>query len=686
MGYKRPDPDPTLQDKLKRLSTVIAHLEGNLSTKDPVHDFTDKQYIVDYAHELNAKQLDAVTTIDGKTLVIAGAGSGKTRILTYRTSFLLETGVRADNILLLTFTRKAATEITTRVNALLAGQPSHQITSGTFHSFCYVLLRRYATKLGINPKFTIIDQEDSRDAIHYLRRKFVKTKQETPFPKSAVIQAILSAARNRRLSIEQIIEQNHHNCYDHLPAIMQIAKDYAQHKQETHTFDYDDLIDEMIRHLRTNPEFQQAIQKRYPYIMVDEYQDTNLPQKELIDLCAQNDTTSLLVVGDDNQSIYAFRGANYENILAFGESYPEAKLIKLEQNYRSTPRILNFINSISDQITLGYRKALFSPESESGSLPVFLHGADQMHEAEMIVDKVIEAKERLDYKDMAVLCRSSFHSNDLQAECLSRNVPFIVVGGLKFVERRHIKDILAYLKLLANPVDRLSWHRVLLLLDGIGRVTADKIADAIIEAGGRLSPLQEARFQKYDQLATLYAALNKAVGAGSLAEIFAIIKDYYLPVLKGLEEDWQRRGEDFHVVERLCAKYGEIDELLSHLALDPPNDSRATYTEAEPDSDAITISTIHSAKGLEWPLVFVMTLIDGAVPSYRAFGDYEQLEEECRLFYVACSRARQSLYMTAPLYFTSYGAYFDDVSRFLDAVDGGLYETDNCGLGVRLRV
>ena len=672
--YPTPEIDDSLNLKINRLKEVISNLENNFS--DTEFNFTNKDYKIDYAKELNKKQLEAVATINGKTLVIAGAGSGKTRTLTYRTSFLLENSIDPNKILILTFTKKAAGEIKKRVNQLLSGEFATNITSGTFHSFCNMLLMRYHKIIGVNPKFTILDQRDSEDLIDLLKHRLdIKKNEKIPFPRKSTIYDIISSSRNLLIPIDEIIEKNYTNfdCYIH--EIIELAKEYDISKQNSNLYDYDDLIDEVNHHLKENLLFRDYVQNKYQYIMVDEYQDTNIPQKQLIDLLSERSSCSLMVVGDDNQSIYSFRGANYENILTFGETYPNAKLIKLEQNYRSTSNILNFINSVSDNILLGYKKHLFSNDVMDGSKPEFIHFGSDEQEAEFIADNIIKIKDRVNYNEIAVLCRSSFHSNFVQAEFIKRQIPFIVVGGIKFIEKRHVKDILAYIKLLWNPLDAISWHRILTILDGIGSATANKIIQDIEDMNGSLLPLQNKIYiKKNPDIIFLYDTLTKAMRANSLIDKLSIIEEYYIPLLRKLEDDWKIRIEDFSVLKQLCIEYKTVEEFISNLTIDPPNDSNASFTYADSNEATVTISTIHSAKGLEWNTVFVISLIDGLVPHYKSFTNYEELEEERKLFYVACSRAKEKLYLTAPAFHKTYDSFFCYISRFVKEIEQDKYQ------------
>lgn len=691
-SYNYPQNFMEIKPKLTRLEQAIKKLEANLiDAGDEANVELLKQRLnselglkVDYASELNPDQLLAATTVDGKVLVIAGAGSGKTKTLTYRTSYLLENGVTPKSILLLTFTRKAANEIKSRAKVLLADTLSdddlakdtlptskmlNDITSGTFHSFCNMLLRQYSGLLGINPRFTILDTGDSEDAIDLIHKekKYPAQTKSQAFPRKKTLQNIISTSRNRRIHIRDLIENNYPDIAVHIPIIEQLAIDFHEYKRANHLYDFDDIISQVVRHLKTNDTFRQMLQNQYRYIMVDEYQDTNIPQKQLIDLICEPKSVSLMVVGDDNQSIYAFRGANYENILLFGETYPEASLIKLEQNYRSTPAVLNYINALSAQITLGYQKQLYSSAAISGDKPVFSRASDETKEAKYIADKIVEHKAEYDFADFAVLCRTSFQSNYVQLEFMERGIPFIVVGGIKFIERRHIKDVLAFVKILYNPNDTIAWHRILTLFRGVGAVTATRLTQAINGDNNSFEPLLTAKFaKKSEQLEPLYHTLTKASQAESVESIIEHVLEFYVPILKTLEENWRERNEDFRVLKNLATEYSSLDNFLENLALDPPNDSVATTSQPEEDDkDKVTISTIHSAKGLEWPVVFVNSLVDGITPHHRSLADFEELEEERKLFYVACSRAKTRLYLTAPDYFASYSGYFDKPSRFI---------------------
>ena len=711
-NYQYPQNFADIKPKLARLEQAIEKLEANLIDADAeVNKKLLEQRLshdlglqVDYARELNPNQLLAATTIDGKVLVIAGAGSGKTKTLTYRTSYLLENGINPKQILLLTFTRKAANEIKSRANTLLINTLSdddlakevlpttktlNDITSGTFHSFCNRLLRQYSGLLGINPRFTILDTSDAEDAIDLIfkEKKYPAQTKKQAFPRKKTLQNIFSTSRNRRIHIKELIENNYPDIAIHIPIIEQLALDFHDYKRANHLYDFDDIISQVVSHLKSNAKFRELLQQNYRYVMVDEYQDTNIPQKQLIDLICAPASVSLMVVGDDNQSIYAFRGANYENILLFGETYPEAQLIKLEQNYRSTPAVLDYINGLSAQITLGYQKQLYSNIAIAGQKPIFSRLSDETREAKYIANKIIEHKADYDYKDFAILCRTSFQSNYVQLEFMERRIPFIVVGGIKFIERRHIKDVLAFVKILYNTNHTIAWHRILTLFRGVGGVTATRLTQAINADNNSFEPLRAKAFTKKSaQLEPLYTVLTKASQAESVETVIEDILEFYIPLLKTIEENWRERSEDFRVLKNLANEHNSLDNFLENLALDPPNDSIAATDNANKDNenekDKVTISTIHSSKGLEWPIVFVNSLVDGMTPHHRSIDDFEELEEERKLFYVACSRAKTRLYLTAPDYFASYSGYFDKPSRFIAELSADKVEIETAKKGL----
>jgi DNA helicase-2/ATP-dependent DNA helicase PcrA len=666
-NFTYPEVSQELKAKFEKLNQYIIRLENSFEKNHENPIFEKELFKIDYKSELNHEQLKAVTTIDGKSLVIAGAGTGKTKTLTFRTAYLLENGVFPESILILTFTRKASNELKERVSTLLNSELVNKITSGTFHSFCNLLLLRYADLIGIDRKFNILDQEDSKDLINLVKSESSELSSKKGFPKTKDVARIISISRDRYLTIEKVIQTFYPHYSDYVDDIELLAKLYRDYKKDKNLYDYEDLIEVTIYYLKENSQFREILRNRYRYVMVDEFQDTNIPQKEFLDLIAGGEQNSLMVVGDDHQSIYAFRGANYENILLFGESFPDAKLLKLVQNYRSTPNILNLLNAVSSKITLGYKKELFSEKDEKGDVSKLYKFSDAESEAKHIAKEIkLLHKKGIPLREIAILSRASRDTSNLQIELLKVGVPFIVVGGLKFLERRHVKDILAYMKLLWNPFDAISWHRILTLIDRIGKVTARKIIDTIYEAKGSFSPLLDSKLvKKNDEFERLYKTMIDCSNTQSLTELFDKLVNYYKPILQKVEKDWEERLEDLKVLRTTLEDYRDIGSFLTEIILDPPNEEKSNENLL---TEHVTISTIHSAKGLEWHTVFVIALADQKFPHYKAIEDYESLEEEKRLFYVACSRAKENLILTfseetSPPFFN-----FVKVSRFIDEI------------------
>ncbi len=665
----------SLKTKQERLQMAINKLER--LTQMPATTIVDSKYRIQYAKVLNPAQLQAVCKTEGHTLVIAGAGSGKTRVLTYRVSFLLENNVPADNILLLTFTRKSALEIKQRVTDLLNDHSAHHITSGTFHGFCHMLLSRYSQLLNLQANFTVLDQTDAMDALDLIKKDMkISPKNGLKFPKKITLYKILSTSKNNVIPPQKLIETNYPDLINYSNEIIQLFDQYETYKKSNHLYDYDDLIQVVNVHLENNIEFKTLLQNRYRHIMVDEYQDTNLPQKKLIDFLAEKPDCALMVVGDDNQSIYAFRGANYENILLFGETYPQAALIKLEQNYRSTPNILNFINAVSNHMTLSYKKKLFSEQKDMGLKPTYSRLLNEQQEAYWIAEKIARYKGQMPYKNIAILFRAAYQSNFVQVELMKRDIPFNMVGGIKFIEKRHIKDILAYFRVLWNPSDYISWNRILLLLKGIGPAAVKRLIQKISHENQGYLALKKSSYFKQAVIQDLYTLFEKIEKRTSLIEIFDYIEAYYTEQLKTLEDDWRNRLEDFKILKQLCLKQTTLEVFLADLALNPPNEIKAVSDHADL-ADSVTLSTIHSAKGLEWETVFVISLLDGQTPHHKALNNPEQLEEERKLFYVACSRAEKRLHLTSPYHAATYTNFFDQPSQFLTELDPNVLDWQN---------
>ncbi|MCF8374543.1 MAG: ATP-dependent helicase [Bacteroidales bacterium] len=675
-SYEPVEIDDTTEDKIKQLQALTKSIEqkSNIDYKKHYAQISS-EYKIDYKASLNPNQYYAVTNTDLPLLVIAGAGSGKTRTIVYRVSYLLEKGVDPSSILLLTFTRKAAKEMINRTTELLGNNDAEKIVGGTFHAFANYALRRYANLINVPANFNIIDTIDAEDIVALIRDELVKDKSRA-FPKKKRIYEIISKSKNCNLSIGDIIEREFTGLVDYQKDIELIATAYHQYKAGNRILDYDDLLETMRDRLRDYPLFRKRMQEKYSYVMVDEYQDTNLFQADIVNFIAEKHR-HVMVVGDDSQSIYAFRGANFENILRFPAAFPDGEVVKIEQNYRSNQSILDFSNSIITHAKLGYRKKLFS-ENKNIVIPQFQKFYDQEGEARFIVSKILEMREKnIPLSEMAVLYRASFHGNFIQAELLKRSIPYIVVGGIKFTERRHIRDIIAFLRIIVNPFDASAWNRVLKLLPGIGDVTAKKIILEIRRNNGELSTSSFAGKQFGKSLEDLRQVLQKAGEvATSVAGKVELLRNFYSPLLKTLEDDYENRNLDIDVIYSLAGGYDNLQKFLSDFALDPPSNQFQDKTSpliSEVEEDPLVLSTIHSAKGLEWHVVFVPHMLDGLFPSSRAMKNITDMEEERRLFYVACTRAKEELYLSMPSYFSTWDKMLTKPSRFIAEIDKEKY-------------
>lgn len=669
--YEGIDIPEDIQEKIEKIQETVKQIEQKPYPVAEYKPELPQNHKIDYIKLLNPEQLAAATDINGPMLVIAGAGSGKTRVIVHRVAYLLESGIEPNEILLLTFTRKAAQEMLDRVESLTQNHNVVKVAGGTFHSFASYVLRRYANMLEIPPNFTIMDQGDSEDVIDLIRNELKLGSKDRRFPKKRRILEIISSARNRQKSIKQVVELDFTGLIQYVKDIELLAQGYFKYKRVCALFDFDDLMQVLRDALMKHLPFRQHIQNAFRYVMVDEFQDTNIIQKEIVDLIAEKHR-NIMVVGDDSQSIYSFRGANFENILRFPETYPDCKVVKIEKNYRSNQNILHFTNQIIDSAKLGYHKRLFS-EKQSSLMPTVMRFEDQGFEATFIVDRIVELIEKnIPLNQIAVLNRADWHNRYIQAELSKRGIPYVVVGGFRFSERMHVKDIIAFLKIVFNPVDAVAWNRVLKLLPGVGQRTSQKIIAHLLQQKGQVdfTPfLKGAIGKELEKLGSIYSRLREP--HQSLDSQIEIIRNYYAPILESRDVDYKTRLLDIDVMIDLAAKYKRLDDYLSDFALDPPSKNLAGKAQPLVDEDEeegkITLSTIHSAKGLEWYAVFIPHSLDGLIPSVRAV-DFEEMEEERRLFYVACSRAKEELYICYPSFVSSANAYFSYPSRFLAEV------------------
>ncbi len=647
---------------------------------------------IDYPRELNEQQLAAVTAPPGPALVIAGAGSGKTRTLTYRVAYLLEQGIPADRILLLTFTNKAAGEMMHRVADLL-GHELRSLWGGTFHSIGARILRLHADVLGYQKDFTILDRDDAKDLIKASLLDAKIDTKDKQFPKADVLNEIFSLAANTHQTIAELVEGKFSYFADFAELIADQHQRYLARKRATNGMDFDDLLALWLRLLQEHPDIREHYQRRFQFILVDEYQDTNKLQGDLIDLLAARHH-NLTVVGDDAQSIYAWRGANFANILDFPQRYPGAHVFKIETNYRSTPEILAVANAAIAANVNQFAKEL-APARKSGVKPALVQCQDAGQQAAFIAQRALELREEgVSLNQICVLYRSHFHALELQLELTRRQIPFSITSGLRFFEQAHIKDATAYLKFVANPKDEVSFKRLVLLLPGIGAKGAEKIYQGftakMTEGGLKMDLPSAAKLATALQTCTKFvpkkaavpwtqfvatiAQLEDASTRQSAAKMLRLVMDAgYDDYLKETYDNYARRLEEIQQLAEFAFQFGSVEEFLTQLALLTNVEAEADPTD---DTEKIKLSTIHQAKGLEFDIVFVIMLCDGMFPSGRSSESAEGEEEERRLFYVSITRAKNELYLCFPMVRGGFGASgmdtYQSPSRFLAEIPEAL--------------
>lgn len=629
--------------------------------------------------DLNEAQYEAVVSSGAPVLVIAGAGSGKTRTLVYRVAHLIEQGVEPERILLLTFTRKSAQEMLWRASILL-DDSCQRVTGGTFHAVGSMLLRRYGHHLGYPANFTIIDRADAEGIVNILKSSLSLGGAGKRFPSKRIIVNLLSKAVNKSLSLEDLLYDEYAHLDEFLDDILVLQKHYSEFKMAHGLMDYDDLLVNWQRVLTEVPGVRDEVASRFAHIMVDEYQDTNSIQADIVRLLA-NGRGNVMVVGDDSQSIYSFRGADFNNIMEFPQLFPGTRIIKLEENYRSTQKILNLANAIIAQAEKKYTKALFT-RIEGGDPPVVYGARDAAEEASFIVKEIIALREKgASLAEIAVLFRSGFHSYKLEIELAANHLPFEKRGGLKLTESAHIKDVLSFYRIISNPLDNLSWNRILLLLEKIGPRSAQKILEEIKSAPDPVQalagyPLKGVGKKGLDELAALLSSLF-APGL-SPATQFDMIMEYYQPVFERVyHDDYPRRSKDVEQLKTIISGYSDIESLVADTALDPPE-----LAGGENDgADCLVLSTVHSAKGLEWDTVFIINVAEGQFPVSHAMPG-GQREEERRLLYVAATRARKRLFCSYPRQVMSPDRKFSltTLSPFLSEVSGEFFITRSGGI------
>jgi DNA helicase-2/ATP-dependent DNA helicase PcrA len=646
---------------------------------------------VDYAAELNVQQYAAVTASPGPALVIAGAGSGKTRTLTYRVGFLLEQGIPADRILLLTFTNKSAKEMMRRVGDLL-GRDLPALWGGTFHSIGNRILRLHASLLGFGRDFTILDREDARDLIDACRSDLKIDLTGTRFPKADVLADIFSMALNTDRKVEEMVTQEYSHFEELSGEIAQLHTAYDARKLSANAMDFDDLLRLWLRLLKENSGICEMYQRRFQFILVDEYQDTNRLQSDIIDLLADRHK-NVMVVGDDAQSIYGWRGANFHNILKFPERYPAAKIYKIETNYRSTPEILNVANAAIASNIRQFSKQLV-PAKKSGIKPVLVPCMTASEQAVFVAQRILELREEgIDMETMAVLYRSHFHALELQLELTRRNIPFSITSGIRFFEQAHIKDVTAYVKLATNPRDEMAFKRVVQLMQGIGGKGADKLwkhfgASILTQSGHKVamalqncaSSVPKRAAVQWAQFVATVSQLETAPVQGKPHDMIRLVMDAgYKDYVKATFDNFRNRLEDIDQLAVFSQQFQDTGEFLSQLALLSNLETEGNSNVGN-DSEQVKLSTIHQAKGLEFNVVFLIMLCDGMLPSSRSLDAVDGEEEERRLFYVAITRAKDELYLSYPLVRMMPGGSGDSMqqpSRFLSEIPRELIEEWN---------
>ena len=660
------------------------------------------QLQIDYARELNPQQLAAVTAPPGPALVIAGAGSGKTRTLTYRVAYLLEQGIPPERILLLTFTNKAAGEMMRRISDLL-GHELRALWGGTFHSIGARILRLHAEAVGYRKDFSILDRDDAQDLIKACMADAQIDKKDKHFPKPAVLNEIFSLTANTHQTTSELVAGQFNYFEPFAEQIATLAGCYTQRKRATNAMDFDDLLALWLKLMQDNTDLREQYQRRFQFILVDEYQDTNQLQSDLIDLLAAKHH-NVTGVGDDAQSIYAWRGANFANILEFPRRHPGAQMFKIETNYRSTPEILNVANAAIAANVNQFAKEL-APARKSGMKPALVACQNAGQQSAFIAQRVLELRdEGMNLSHVAVLYRSHFHALELQLELTRQQIPFSITSGIRFFEQAHIKDATAYLKFVANPRDEISFKRLVQLLPGIAAKGADKLwrnfthefaetlrrdpagsaMPANVSAGSErriktpiavalqdsVAAVPKKAVIGWTQFVATVSQLEDETVRRSAAKMLRLVMDAgYDDYLKETYDNYERRLDEIQQLAEFAFQFGSVDEFLTQLAL-LTNVEAEDDNAAKSDEEKLKLSTIHQAKGLEFDAVFVIMLCDGTFPSTRAMESSAGEEEERRLFYVAITRAKNELYLSYPLVRGGFGGgdAFQSPSRFLSEI------------------
>jgi len=658
-----------------------------MSRQYTLHAARSTSIHIDYAAELNEQQLAAVTAQPGPQLIIAGAGSGKTRTLTYRVAYLLENGIDPRNILLLTFTNKAARQMLDRVANLLPIDAGG-LWGGTFHSVGNRMLRRHGSALGYNGGFTIMDREDQKDLINTVVASAGIDPKEIRFPKGDVLAEIFSFVVNTETALEELLAEKFPYFLPLLEKITDVHGRYEKKKKATNSVDFDDLLEKTLSMLQKHENIASFYRRQFQFILVDEYQDTNKIQADFIDLLAR-EHRNVMVVGDDAQSIYSWRGANFQNILEFPKRYPDAKVFKIEMNYRSVPEILQVANAAIAANVDQFQKNLQPTRESAAAKPAVVALNDGSEQAQFIAQRILELRdEDVDLNQIAVLYRAHYHALELQLELSRRGIPYQITSGIRFFEQAHIKDVISFIRFVANPRDEVAFKRMVKLLPGIGNRSAENLWNAwdkSLNERGEITSFSErllamsvsAKSKKHwTQLAHTLDEIAPGGQPNPPSEmITSVVEAIYDDYAKVNFTNYELRREDLNQLAAFARQFKDLNEFLSQLALISNVDAEAAPNQTG-DKEAVNLSTVHQAKGLEFHTVFVIWLTDGMFPSSRSMDDRKDLEEERRLFYVAITRAKDELYLTYPhMRLTGgYGDVFQRPSRFLKEIPNKLVE------------
>ncbi len=614
-----------------------------------------------FLDELDEEQKVAVVESEGKIVVIAGPGSGKTRVITYKIAYLLMTGVRASEMLLVTFTRAAARQMIERAQKATRAELNDML-AGTFHHVCNILLRKYGSAVGLKPNFTILDESDAKDLMKIVRARFVTTKQmNKALPTNTELHNLYSYMVNTFSTPYEVVLKRAKRWINVIDVIERIFQEYALEKEKQNVVDYDDLLIKMLQLLENYPDVREAISSRFKWILVDEFQDTNIVQLKIVQLLSQVHG-NVFVVADDAQSIYSFRGARFENVR---EIMKDAKVFKIQTNYRSTDKIVDLVNSVIPRSSVPKKLRAVRASSQK---PVVVNTYDHFDEASFVAQQIItHVNEGIDYSDIAVIYRAHSHSLELQVELAKKNIPFRILSGIKFSESAHAKDVMAFLKLMVNPFESISWTRLLKLLDNIGDVTAEKITNEILNSESPIDAFL-AMNVKSNNAMQIKEIMDYCRGKPPAQQIERFYENFYKNYLEFEYPDFRDREEDIERLTEMAKFYDSTQDFLNDLLI-----SEDVGREVENESK-VTLTTVHQAKGLEWKVVFVIGVNPGDFPHFLAVKD-DTLDEEERLFYVAITRAKDYLYISHSVLSRSDHRGFNEVDRdFIEDIPPQLVE------------